>query len=418
MLIKISLHNIRQKKFRTFLSSLSIAIGTASVIILLGLSNGIQNATFTELEKTSPLTEITVKPKTTNNKILSFIPKDTNIKSEDVEKIEAIKNVKTVAKETQFNNFSSIEGEIFGISIITDSMVFGLPKKYVKEDIKNENEWGKETKPYPVILPKKLLDIYNLSIAGPKGLPQISGNQLIGKQFTLYPNKSTFFPSSGKTEKINVKVVGVSDKVNLIGITTSDKIVEELNKKYSKKKTTILSLHVETTSEKNTEKVAKEIESLGYDTRYFQKNVKSIESKFTYLKIAMGTISLIILLTATIAILSTFLATIAERTKELGLFRALGATKKQIRKIILYEAGIVGIIGSAIGITAGILTSSAINKFSLKELEKITLRPESLFKIDAKLILTTLIFGITLSLIAAYFPAKNASKISPIDALK
>ena len=132
----------------------------------------------------------------------------------------------------------------------------------------------------------------------------------------------------------------------------------------------------------------------------------------------MGTISLIILVTAGIAIISTFLATIAERRKEIGLFRALGATKSHIKRIILVEAGIIGLFGSVIGLTLGLISSNFLENIALTQLESTTFTPDNLIKIDLQLILITLVFGTLLSILAAYIPAQKATKVSPIETLK
>lgn len=421
MLINFAIQTIRERKFRSLLASFSITIGTASLIVFLGLNSGIKNATFEEIEKTSPLTQITVRPNVEKSGVISFITKseEGKIKPEDITAISQIPGVKNVYSEIQFNNFSSLEVSIFGENLITDTMIFGVPQNFIKDDLKNPDIWKKTTEPYPAIIPRKILDIYNLTIASPQNLPVLSEENLIGKNLTLYPNYSTFFPiSDSKDEQVQLEVVGFSDKVNLIGATIPLNIVELLNEKYATNKANqILELYVESENASETAKIAQEIETLGFSTFYFQKNLQDIEAKFNYLRNSLGVISAIILLTSALAIISTFLATVAERTKEIGLFRALGATKAHIKKIIFFEACIIGIFGSITGTILGILASFLIDKIGLQELAQTSFRPETLFGIDYILILGTITFGTLLSIISAYIPARKAADISPIQAL-
>jgi ABC-type antimicrobial peptide transport system permease subunit len=423
-LFALALQNIKERKFRTLLASFSITIGTASLIVFLGLSNGIQQATFSEIEKKSPLTQITVTPNVEKTGVISLLNRSEKGKLTDdtVKQISAIDGVKTIYPEIQYNNFSSLEIPIFGMTFSTETMAFGVPKEFISKDLKHPEVWDKNEEPYPALIPRKLLDLYNLTVASPQNLPLLSEDGLIGKELSYFPNYSTFFTSSSsKSDEIKLEVVGFSDKVNLIGVTMSDKVVQKLNEKYAGETTgsvkNYLELFVETTDAGQTAAIAKKIEALGLNTAYFQKNLEDVDAKFAYLKMSLGAISLIIFLTAAIAIISTFLATIAERTKEIGLFRALGATKNHIKTLILIEAGITGIIGSTMGIIIGILSSKVIDKIGLAQLAQTTFHPETIFNITPSLLIISLLFGTLLSILAGLIPAQKAANISPMVAL-
>lgn len=422
MLTKLALQNIRERKFRTLLASLSIAIGTGSLIVFLGLSSGIKNATFEEIEKKSPLTQITVRPNVEDTGVIAFFTKsdEGKLSENSIKEISKIDGIKTIHPEIQFNNFASLEVSLLGLSLVTDTMVFGVPAEFIANDIQNPEIWSKDQEPYPALIPRKILDLYNLTVASPQNLPLISEESLLGKELILYPNYSTFFPiSNDKDTKVKLEVVGFSDKVNLIGVTIPYDLVQKLNETYAEQKNLrYLELFVETEDASKTPEIAKQIEELGYSTQYFQKNLEDIEAKFAYLRTSLGIISLIILITAAIAIISTFLAQVAERTKEIGLFRALGATKAHIKKLILIEAGIVGLLGSFIGMIFGLLGSLIVDKIGLNQLSQTTFRPETLFEISINLIIFAIIFGTFLSILSAYIPAKKAADISPIAALK
>ena len=195
MLIKLALQNIREKKLRTFFAGLSISIGTASLILFMGLSAGVQNATFEEIEKNNPLTQIEVRAKNDNNGVVSFLTKSLNrLTKNSYTEIAAIDGVKKINPEIQFDNFASVEANLLGFSLITDSAIFGVPKDYITNDLNIPSTWDKTIEPYPAIVPRKVLDLYNFTIAAPQGLPTLSEDKLLGKQLTLYPNYSTFFP--------------------------------------------------------------------------------------------------------------------------------------------------------------------------------------------------------------------------------
>ena len=422
MLIKFALQSIKEKKFRSILAALSIAIGTGSLIVFLGLSNGIQNATFDQIEKSNPLTQITVRPAIEKRSVISFLTRseEGQINQESIDSIAKIKGVKAIYPEIQFNNFASLEVDIFGASLMTDTMIFGVEKDFVKNDIQSDENWQSNSEPYPTIIPRKILDIYNLTVAGPQNLPALSEKTLIGQEITLYPNYSTFFPLNNNTSnRVKLKIAGFSDKVNLIGASIPLETVQKLNKQFaSNENDKILELFVETADASQTASIAVEIEKLGYTTSYFQKNLKDVEAKFDYLKSALGAISLIILISAAIAIINTFLANVAERRREIGLFRALGATKNHIKKIILFEAGIIGISGSLIGLILSLFASKLIDHIAIEQLASTTFKPTSIILITPELITLSILFGTILSILAAYIPAHQAASISPVETLK
>jgi len=427
MLLNLSLQNIKERKFRSILGIISIAIGVASIVVFLGLSNGIKTATFKEMEKGSPLTQITVHPNTNKSGVVSLLNTSggNRLGKSAIENISKISGVKKVYPEIQFNEFASLEAGILGFSFITDSMLFGIPEEFLQNDIPECTnvpcaKWNVNSPPYPAIIPRKLLDMYNFALAIPQGLPLLNEKNLIGKKIMLYPKYSTFFPeASNKTDEIELQVVGFSDKVNLIGATLPYEFVQELNKKYaSNSEDQYLELFVETESPDLTADIAKQIETLGYSANYLQKNLQEVEAKFKYLSISLGIISLIILISSTIAIMSTFLAVAMERKREIGLLRAVGATKLHIRMLILYEAGIIGIAGSILGIIIGKLGSIVFDHFAISQLSNTTFNPDSLFNITPSLIGIALIFGTLLSILSAYLPAKKASDINPFEALR
>lgn len=420
-MILLSLKNIKERKFRTFLISLSVTIGTMSMIIFMGLNEGIKKATFDELEKNQSLNEITVRPKVESSKTLSIFKSlsEQRIETKDLEKIKTIEGVTNAYPETQFNEFTSLEVDIMGFSMITDAMIFGLEEGYLLDDIKTPDSWQRTEQPYPAIISRKLLDIYNFTIAIPQGLPTISEKNLIGKEMNMYPGFSTFFPGMKKKgDIIKLEVVGFSDKVNLIGATIPSGILESLNQKYApKSKSQYLQVHVLTENQEKTPEVAKEIEKLNYSATYLLEQMKSVNAKFNYISYALGAISILILLTASLAIISTFLAQIAERIKELGLYRALGASKKNIKHLILIEAGLIGIIGSITGAIIGTFFSEFINTYISTKFQDFDIIPDTFIILNTKIYITVLIFGTLIALLSAYYPAHKAGKISPIQAI-
>ncbi len=131
-----------------------------------------------------------------------------------------------------------------------------------------------------------------------------------------------------------------------------------------------------------------------------------------------GIIIIIIILTSTYCIRNSFDISITEKIKQYGILSSVGATKKQIRKIVFYEAFVLGIIAIPIGVITGLLFIYYF--FKIAE----TYISEKIFKIDFifSTNITAIIFIVIFSCLVLYFSAKKsakkAAKISPIEAIK
>lgn len=111
---------------------------------------------------------------------------------------------------------------------------------------------------------------------------------------------------------------------------------------------------------------------------------------------------------------NTFTMLVAQRTKELALMRAVGASRKQITRSVLAEAGLVGLVASAIGFGLGIglaaALRSAMSSFGLKV-------PAGDLVVTATPLLSALAVGVLVTMLAAWLPGRRAAKIPPVAAM-
>jgi len=118
-----------------------------------------------------------------------------------------------------------------------------------------------------------------------------------------------------------------------------------------------------------------------------------------------------------IVIYNSFIISVMERKKQFGLFVSIGATQKQLRKIVFFEAFIVGIIGIPLGFLCGVLgiyVVLEITNYLLPELFSAPLKL-SLYPL---FIIIPIIFMILTIILSAYLPAKRASILSPVEAIR
>jgi putative ABC transport system permease protein len=114
-------------------------------------------------------------------------------------------------------------------------------------------------------------------------------------------------------------------------------------------------------------------------------------------------------------IVNTFSMLVAQRTRELGLLRAVGASRKQVNRSVLIEALLLGVIGSVLGIAGGI--GLAIGLMELMGLLGMNLDTSQL-TVKAATPIVGLVVGVLVTVVAAYLPARRAGRISPMAALR
>ena len=131
-----------------------------------------------------------------------------------------------------------------------------------------------------------------------------------------------------------------------------------------------------------------------------------------YFLVAFG---LVALLVGTFLIANTFSMIVAQRTKEFALLRALGAERKQITRSVVFESVIVGVVGSALGVVAGVGLVAAIKAFmSTRGLSL----PDSGLGLSMSAVLVPLVLGTVVTVVSAWLPARRAGEVRPVEAMR
>jgi putative ABC transport system permease protein len=143
-----------------------------------------------------------------------------------------------------------------------------------------------------------------------------------------------------------------------------------------------------------------------------QSMIQSAVSFVTYFLLAFGTIALVV---GTFIIYNTFTMLVAQRLRELALLRAIGASRRQVRRSVLMEAAATGLLGSALGIVGGLGLA-----FGLKALLNAlnTGLPNGALILTAPDAVIVLVVGTAATVLSAYAPARRAAKVPPVAAMR
>ncbi|MFJ6126446.1 ABC transporter permease [Streptomyces griseoviridis] len=144
-------------------------------------------------------------------------------------------------------------------------------------------------------------------------------------------------------------------------------------------------------------------------------NQKDVEELLGVMKYAMLGFAGIAFLVGIFLIINTFSMLVAQRTREIGLMRAVGSSRRQVNRSVLIEALLLGVLGSLLGVGAGI--GIAVGLMKLMSLVGMNLSTG-----DLTVAWTTpvigLLLGVVVTVLAAYLPARRAGKVSPMAALR
>jgi putative ABC transport system permease protein len=147
---------------------------------------------------------------------------------------------------------------------------------------------------------------------------------------------------------------------------------------------------------------------------------QQFESLLSVYSSAMNISSFFALFIGMFIIYNSFSIAVTQRRSEIGILRALGATRGQIRWLFLGESVCAGLIGSAIGLGVGLVLSRVITILTGRLLEGflgVAQNPRQI-AIEPRLLLAVALTGIVTSMIAAWIPARNAANVEPVRALQ
>jgi putative ABC transport system permease protein len=141
---------------------------------------------------------------------------------------------------------------------------------------------------------------------------------------------------------------------------------------------------------------------------------EDIKDQLSFFRIVLLVFGGVALLVGSFLIFNTFSITIAQRIRELGMLRTLGATRRQILRGMLLEATVIGVLGSVLGLLAGIGFAGALN--AIFKSFGIDL-PNTGTVIEPRTIIVSILVGMVVTFAAALTPAIRATRVSPMAAL-
>ncbi len=165
--------------------------------------------------------------------------------------------------------------------------------------------------------------------------------------------------------------------------------------------------------------VRKQITEMGFGSFSIVDELDQIRTVFLILDSVLGLLGGISLLVASFGIANTMIMSILERTREIGIMKAIGAEDREIKLIFFVEAAVIGLTGGVVGSLLAWVLDGIANRLAYRFI----LRPQGasyvdFFSLPPYLWLGAIFFALLISIVAALYPAARAARIDPVKALR
>jgi len=441
--ISMGLRNMWRRKTRTILTVLGVIIGTSSIVIMLSLGIAMNVNFRNEIERMGSLNIINVNT--------YYVPpegqlggqtKEVKLDDKALAQISAIEGVEAVTP-VEYTYWKFGAGKLVGyVSVI------GIDTK-VMDKFNFEVEEGRlldESDTNALVFGAYIPDMFynpksGYYYGGTQERVDLLNDRLIMTMNMEYGERRRRGQSVGNTPaypEYKVKGVGILKQSNgetdynaYMNIDYLRKIQEESNRAQSRQnrgwysyqttsKDSYSNAMVKVKDINDVERIQKTIVDMGFGAYSLTDILKSMQKTAANIQAILGGIGAVSLLVAALGITNTMIMAIYERTREIGVMKVLGAELGSIRRLFLFEAGLIGFLGGVLGIAFSLIISAILNKAGLSFMNYFMYTGEGskISVIPLWLIGVSIIFATLIGLISGYYPARRAMKLSALEAIK
>ena len=420
-ILKTSAVNLWRNKGRTILTIIAISIGAFTVALTSSVNTGVNSYIDKQLavfgssnslevqakQETSILTDEPQEYKESDSSQTSSTMK--MISDSDIEKIRKVKGVKSSEgyKTPTLDYIQYKDGKKLKTSSreVLDSLQIDLAAGSAPDNDSNELELS---------LPQNMVS--------PLGFSSIE--DAIGKTIKIQVTSQ----ATGEKYIVEAKIVGVMNK-NLIqnGFTflnskLNQKIYDLQTKNLPQSMTNqylaaFTELEPGYETDEKIGQVKKDIENLGYVGYTIDDQISMVKSVIDAVTGSLILFGAIALLAASFGIINTLFISVQERTREIGLMKAMGLSNTKVFTLFSVEAIMIGLWGSVLGILVAMIAGSALNSFALDTFLK-GMDGFYLTEFNISNVSIVIIIIMVISFLAGTLPSRKAAKQDPIDALR
>lgn len=417
--LSTALSNLRRRKLRTALASLGVVVGTLTIVVMVSLASGVRRQINRQFESLG-LDRLTVRP---GGERRGGFGSDTS----DVSRRSKVITSEDVARWRGWPGVTKIIPEV------------SLPGS-VRLDLKwNEKTQavrmsGGEPRPGPgpgmafapppeplagsLELPEQGAIVLSRGAAQAVGISSNDYARLLGQSL-----ETVLRSPRGETQSVVLRVQGISsERASTVQVSPEDRIAM---KNWWFNSTNLLEregydmVTIRAADVNQAHALAPRLKKEGFQVQSLETFIEVANRIVTAITVMFTLIGSIALLVASIGIANTMVMAIYERTREIGILKALGASSGEIRQMFMIEAGFIGLIGGVFGLLLGWLLGTGLDQGIVwyAQYRELPLRGE-FFAVTFALALGTILFATFIGVVAGVLPAQRAARLDPLTALR
>lgn len=389
--IKLAFKNLLRTKFRSILTISGVVIGISAIVLFVSLGSGLQKITSDQIASIDVLTTLTVNQKPETAAMEAGPP----LTDKAIEMFKTIKGVDKVSPSV------SLTGNISVAGTSTGAIIYGIEPENIAVEITGLKTGESITDPEKDVV---------ISTALANALDENIDN-LIGKEITITMVKNIDGLET-KVSDLKLVIAGIDSNETANIVYAPFKKIYEAGQfeKYS-------GVKVKVKSRKDIDGAKKFIEDEGFSVTTIKDLIDQIDKIFLILQIILIFVGGIGLLVASLGIVNTMTISLLERTHEIGIMKAIGASNKDVRCLFFWESALIGLIGGVSGVGIAVFFGFCFNTL-VNHLIKNSNQHLELFITPVKFSLIIILFSMFISIVSGLYPARRAQKLLPIDALR
>ncbi|MHC1571468.1 MAG: ABC transporter permease [Methanosarcinales archaeon] len=390
--------SFKSNKFKTVMSSLGIIIGVIAIVVMLSVGEGIEEGVG-EAFGGADLDVITVfpggSPYSDTGRFVYKKPAEFDEK--DVHALENTLGVKTVSPRNSGGMLAEFRNEERSITLTAVTPT----KEPDLTELVDKGRFLTDSDRSAIVIGSEIANkMFKIPLNPGMRMTLTNKNNDIEKEFTIVGILE---------EKEEVSAFGSNTNMEIF--TTHQALKELLDVTEYSYSQILVTVEDQSEIETTAERLEDSLERLHKDEAYTVFMMKSIlegiERVLTMIKYGLGGIGAISLLVGGIGIVNVMMLTVHERIKEIGVMKAVGATRGEIQILFMLESGLLGLVSGLLGITIGATISlliSTLGNFPLK--------------VSWTSLAIGLAFGIITTTMAGVYPANKAARLDPVEALR
>jgi hypothetical protein len=426
-LIRLVAVNLRRDWRGALFSAFGVCVGIGALVFFVALGSGVGSLVRERIFPSDSRTVEVVAPSVSLGNLLGGGKLD----EAAVQRLSALSGVGQLFRKMELR-IPAMGGPVEAMarafhvprSIYIAVIAVGVEPSYVAKDLAPGVAFAdpEAGKPIPALAARRLLELYNRSFTKAQGLPPIpekllltaAGMELLSVRLGRSMRGDTGLPE----QHAGLAFAGLSDHAPMHGVLIPIDAARRINREYGKDWETYSSVVLVARSPGDVPGLVKQVRSMGLAIDDSDKRLaETVGGAVAVTTGALALLSVLICLLAAVNIAHALSSSVRARSKEIGILRAVGATRLDVSLLVLGEAKVIGLLGGGAGAIGARLVAAGLDAVARTYLPDFPFKPETFFRFSPVLLVGATALGVVAALLGALVPALAASRSNPARSL-